>query len=400
MRTKHRVQLTKKSDSAGLQTAYEFSDMWDRDEIEAALTEGREKQADPPMPLYFLDKVEIHPSGHCQLGCPHCYGSDLAPKKRTHLPIGNMEDSILRDIRQSEVFKQDDPLIVFAGLYGEPLLYPEICEAIGLLGQLKFRFGIYTNGLNLHPDICETIVESAKKTKNRSRPSYVSINLTASVVRGPGHWDDVIENVERICKMRSERDSPLHVNIPILIVKDCCSEPILSLLQEKLLAIGVDKVRYAFPWAPLESESIVNYQLLEKKEYRDAVAIIEKLVAKAPTIVKRRMPNIRPFDHCFVMCMSLAISPEGDVFPCPEVCSPVFKKLGLSFGSVITKKISQIWLSGEHIDAFRRFDPRTVNCVCCPIDCQFNEFAARFWPPSFINLDRRMKPICSDNGQF
>jgi MoaA/NifB/PqqE/SkfB family radical SAM enzyme len=385
MESRHRVQ---KAPSEDRQSAYDFPYVWDAEEIEAALNEARRGDAGTSIPAFVLDKVEVHPSGQCQLRCPHCYGLDLAPDRRVHLPIGTMEDSILRDLRESPRFKDEDPLIVFAGLYGEPLLYPEIQRAVVLLGEFGFRFGIYTNGLKLDDNTSEAIAVSATKTRNKSRPSYVSVNATASVVTRPGNWKVLVENVEQLCRIRAQMDSPLQVNVPILVVKECCGEAILTLLQEKFLAIGVDNIRYSFPWAPLDSQSIESYQLLEREEYRDALGVIQRLTEKEPKKVKRRMPNIRPFDHCFVMCMSLAIAPEGDVFPCPEVCSPLFKRLGLSFGSVTEKRISQIWLSGEHVAAFRRFDPRTVNCVCCPVDCEFNALAARVWPPTFVELGR------------
>jgi radical SAM protein with 4Fe4S-binding SPASM domain len=173
-------------------------------------------------------------------------------------------------------------------------------------------------------------------------------------------------------------------------VRECCRHTDLRPLQEKLLEIGVDNIRYSFPWAPLNSKAIEEYKFLETEEYIEALGLIEQLMQRNPEKVKKRMPNIRPFDHCFVTSMSMAVSPEGDVFPCPEVCSPIFKSKGLSFGSVLTERLSQIWRGQKHLKVFKEFDPRTVKCVCCPIDCDFNATCAQIWPPSFDKFGRRL----------
>ncbi|MBI4685487.1 MAG: SPASM domain-containing protein [Nitrospirae bacterium] len=336
-----------------------------------------------------MDKVEIHPSGQCQLRCPFCYGLDLAPQHRTNLPVGIIETNILRDLREAPELKDEEPLIVFAGMYGEPLLYPDIRRAISIVGELQFRFGIYTNGLSLDDDLCHILVTSANKCKKTLKPIYISFNITASVITDR-LYEDLLPKIEKLSKIRNKENSSLQINAPIGIVKECCRDAVLRPMQDKLLDMGVDNIRYSFPWAPLDSSAIQDYQFIETEEYRDTLAIIKQLERSDPKRVKKRMPNIRPFDHCFAMSMSIAISPEGDVFPCPEVCSPIFKNKGLSFGSIINQRLSQIWQSRKHMQTFQSFDPRTIKCVCCPVDFDFNTTCAQIWPPSFEDFGKRL----------
>ena len=77
----------------------------------------------------------------------------------------------------------------------------------------------------------------------------------------------------------------------------------------------------------------------------------------------------------------IAVSPEGDVFPCPEVCVPVFKN-DLSYGNVTKKNISALWDSRSHQEKFLAFNPRNHKCSCCPVDWDFNKLCAQYWPPT------------------
>ena len=92
-----------------------------------------------------------------------------------------------------------------------------------------------------------------------------------------------------------------------------------------------------------------------------------------------RLPS-KGLRHCFVMTQSLAISPEGDIFPCPEVCSPHFRA-SHCYGNILRQEqpISRIWGSEEHIAKFFELHPDEKGCECCHVDRELNEELARYW---------------------
>jgi radical SAM protein with 4Fe4S-binding SPASM domain len=148
---------------------------------------------------------------------------------------------------------------------------------------------------------------------------------------------------------------------------------------EKLSSIGVDNIRLSFPWSLHEGGEVEKYGFLPREDYYNAVKVFQELKQEFSNVTIRE-PQLKPFDHCFMLTQSLAVSPEGDVYPCPEVCVPVYRSK-FSYGSVLTNGIFEIWGSQKHKKLFHDLNPRNENCICCPVDWKFNEICSKFWPP-------------------
>lgn len=364
-----------RSDNLDTPPGESFRGLWDIDSIKEAVTIAKKTQ---DIPRFGLDKVEIHPSGYCNLNCPFCYGLKLAPKssERQNLPVGTM-DSILENIRDE--MPEEDPHIVFAGMYSEPLLHPEMKHVVAQLGKHRYRFGIYTNGLMMEKEFMKIVADSAKETEAK-KPSYVSFNISASFVID-NFYQAVLPKIEEFAKIIQNVDSPLLINAPILAIGGETNYNLLYPVIRDLVTAGVDNVRLSFPWAPQEGGEVEMYGFLPREDYKRAVEVFQELEDTFPKVTIRQ-PQMKPFDHCFVMSESLAISPEGDVYPCPEVCAPYFREK-YSYGSVITHKVSQLWRGKRHIEVFKNLDPGEEKCICCPVDEDFNKLCATHWQPRF-----------------
>jgi radical SAM protein with 4Fe4S-binding SPASM domain len=333
------------------------------------------------MPRFELNKVELHITGSCDLRCGFCYGRKIPPKKRTMRLDEADVKAVLRDIRDNMAKTAPEPLVILAGLYSEPLMHHDIISILNLLGEYQFRFGIYTNGQRLTEEIAEAIIQNARKNEQGNPPSYISFNVTAMLdkenTRRESDKDKLrrapVEDKPRFSQ-RTNKEDLLIINASLLALPgDFDYERIV----EELITAGVDNIRLSFPWLPQTDPRKRVFGGLKEAEFRERTKTFNRLSNKYPEKVSVRLPS-RGLRHCFVMTQSLAISPEGDVFPCPEVCSPHFRDTH-HYGNTPKSKISRIWGGEQHMARFFGLVPDEVSCECCHVDRELNEALATYW---------------------
>lgn len=327
---------------------------WDWEILKKDIHNGREGC----LPTFGLKRVEIQPTSLCQYNCSFCYGVNFKDKCEKYLSLDVIENNILKSIRDNDKLSCDNPLIILSGLYSEPLLYPYRVKLIKLLGDYGFRFAIYTNGVLLDDDTMEIICESAGSFKD-DEASYISFNLTGSVENNK--YEEMMSKVKRLIEMRNGTDSNLQINIPILLEGGMFSQKDLSRIQNELLGIGVDKIRYSVPQVAVsggETVDVTNVKFLNnlKKGCGDRIYI--------------RSKSNKKFDRCYVMANTVSINYRGDVYPCSQTCSPLFKTL--SYGSILNKGVADVWNSKEHRNLFCNFEENPTYCRCNSLDSQFN----------------------------
>lgn len=350
-------------ESAESDKSYHYDKVWVVDTIKKTILKAEKEQN---IPKFKLDKIEIHPSGLCNLNCSFCYGKNVAPKVRKMLSPEIIEKKVLKDIREN--LPEENPLIILAGMYSEPLMHPKINEIIRLFGKYKFRFGLYTNGLLINDTIIKSLIYSAKQTKH----CYVSFNITASLVTD-NFYENLLPAIKKLVEENKKEKSPLVINTPIMAIGGKCDYDTIHNVINELNKAKVDNIRLSFPWTPTKDVKVYDEEFLSEKDYRGVVDTFKNVTEHFPN-VKIRYPSMKPYDRCFAMTHSIDISAEGDVYPCPQVCSPFFKRF--SMGSLLTHKFSEIWQSKAHNKLFDTLDPRKVNCICCPDDEEFNRLCA------------------------
>ncbi|MFX0201179.1 MAG: radical SAM protein [Candidatus Hodarchaeota archaeon] len=363
----------------------------------AAIAELRRAKAANDIPRFDLDKVELHISDSCNLKCSFCYGKKVVPKKakRERLTRANVR-SVLRDIRDN--MPHTEPLMILAGLYSEPLLHREIIPILNDLGSNNFRFGIYTNGLLLNKRngnksilnkrIAAAIAENAHKNKQNNLPSYISFNVTATLdknnLRNTPDKDSLRKEQLKIIgdfvKFKSKSSSPIIINASILALTNKID---YRQIVDELNSAGVDNIRLSFPWLPQTNPMTRAFGGLTRGEFEKRKREFNSLKNEYGEKVSIRLPSGR-LHRCFIMALSLSISSEGDIFPCPEVCSLNFKDTH-SYGSIHTQDpISTIWGGDKHHAKFLELDPDDVLCECCHVDRELNEVLARYWEDSSL----------------
>lgn len=128
--------------------------------------------------------VEFNLTDACNLNCKGCsHFSPLAP--REFIPLKNLE----RDVNILSRNCPDIPEVAIIG--GEPLIYPQITEAIKILrtGFPNSKIELYTNGIVLEW-MKDEFWEAAKKC-----------DVIISITRYPIKFD--YEHVENLCKKNS-----------------------------------------------------------------------------------------------------------------------------------------------------------------------------------------------------
>lgn len=318
-----------------------FEDSWN-------ITQMTEKLKTNDMPTFQLDKLEFHISGTCNLKCPFCYGSDFAPKERMFLDKNVMYKSL-------DEVKEINPFIVLAGMYSEPLLHPDFDDIITHIGACGYRFGIYSNGFLLTDANSQDIVTAASKN-TKDKPSYISFNISSSIVIN--QFEKQLDKIKRLAEMR--KDTNLVINATLLSLEDKNSYNYMREVVTKLENIGVDNIRLSLPWGSQKLGTIEGLDVLRRvEELSDKITIRYN----------------RDFDKCYAMAMAMSISHDGSVYPCPAVCSPLFKHR-YSYGSMYDDNILDLWRGKEHCKLYNKFDPRKEKCICCPMDARFNVFCA------------------------
>jgi radical SAM protein with 4Fe4S-binding SPASM domain len=360
----HKFSILDKNKKLEECTVYDFQNNWDKTSVSEAIKNSNDK-----LPPFVLSKIEIHPSGKCNQSCKICYGNRLAPKKRENLSARYI-NSLLRDIKKN--MPKENPLIILSGLYSEPLTNPQIKEILGDIGKYRFRSGLYTNGLLLDDEIMDILLKNSLNMPHS--PSFISFNVTSSLLSGD--FERLVSIIKRLSGRRTSKTN-LQINAPILIIKP--NYGYIKKITTKLIIAGVDVIRLSIPWPQFTCERKQKGKISQNQDYQKIYDLIERLQKDFPDKIKvRHNQPCKSFKHCYVMAMTSAISSEGDIYPCPETCSPFFKHL--SYGNIKKDKFSEVWHGIKHQEVFKILNSQNNCCKCCPVDAMFNEFCEKQEP--------------------
>ena len=321
------------------------------------------------MPSFSLSKIEIHPAGECNFNCQFCYGALLAPKNRTNLPA-QVVKTMLDDVKQN--LSNENPLIILSGFYSEPFSNPEIKEIIQTIGDHNYRLGLYTNGVLIDKESIELIMNVAKNSKNEL-PSYVSFNVSGAIDNNC--FEKQVKIITAFSKAKKKfklGSDKFLINTPIL-VEDFSKKGIKNLEKNiKLLKkSGAENIRLSIPWEKLTLNLNNNNLRLQNDDFSK----LKKIANKFKYVYLRENLPQGQYNKCYALARSIAISPEGLIFPCPETCTPLLSEK-FSYGSILNEKLSNIWRGKKHNDLFGKLIPKNEHCKCCIINNKFNSFCS------------------------
>jgi MoaA/NifB/PqqE/SkfB family radical SAM enzyme len=226
---------------------------------------------------------------------------------------------------------------------GEPLLHPNIKEAIRLAKSLNLKVALSTNGLLLTKEIASLI-------------DYPRISLDAcnpnsyKAIKGSNGFNKVIENIRKIPKNIKTK-----IGLGFVFSNENYNEAYDFCLLAKNLGVGFVHIRPVY-------SSDIKYN----KKLQSHLKLCERSVNRA----KKFFPNVhfvkekfngywtpRCYNKCRATPLIAVLKANGRFIPCQD-------RIDLEFGQLNKNDFKNIWLGREHkkvMDGIRIKDcPRCV----------------------------------------
>lgn len=242
---------------------------------------------------------------------------------------------------------------------GEPTLRTDLEDFVGLLAQRGVYTNLITAGVTLNRERIATLAQLGL--------DHVQLSLQAikpDISDKIGHYKDSLAKKLEVARWVREAGLPLTINAPTHRHNIRHARELIDLCIE----IGADRLEIAhvqyYGWAALNKATLMPPY--------EAVLEEAAIVAEA----KERFKGILNIDYVTPdhyaqfpkPCMGgwakdvLNITPEGKVLPCHAAESLP----GLSFETVRTRPLAEIWYDSVAFNRFRGLDWMKEPCRSCP----------------------------------
>lgn len=327
---------------------------------------------------------------HCDLRCKMCYewgetGSYFNKKKLHKLNIDAIKD----------VLNECSPSNTYLGLFGgEPLIYPDICELLETICNLKLNVDIPTNGTRL-AKLAELLVDTKVKRLWISLDGPKDIN---DAQRGKGVFEQVVKGIEILLKVREKKGSKLPGVGITYIVTPLSYRYIERFFMENIDLKKLDHISIEFQ-SYITPEKYNHYREFLKTEFDIQDAPIAKGLITDPSyfneidthVLFNQILKIKTFceknniyfisypktidennyknyftadwsemsdkrTRCAFPWIYAEINAEGHVNSCHTLYD-------LTFGNIYKKSIYEIWNSKEY-EKFRRYAKKQLLPIC------------------------------------
>lgn len=187
--------------------------------------------------LFHLDKVqeyfdnknpdpitiEIDPSNACNHSCPFCISGHLHLKKYKDTDLFNrtmLDKNTFKKLVEDLVKMRIDAINWTGG--GEPTMNPYLGEAINYIGKnSNIKMGMFSNGsmlekFNLYKTITENLDWIRISIDAGKKESYDQLRVTNK----NNNFDVVINNIEKLIKIKKETNSNLTIGVGFVVTED------------------------------------------------------------------------------------------------------------------------------------------------------------------------------------
>lgn len=269
--------------------------------------------------------MQIHITGNCNCKCKHCY-LDSEPNELT---VDQIETILVQykeliDFLQSQFGRVLRPFINITG--GEPFMHKNIYGVFDLIEKYSniFSFRIMTNGLLINQDLI-------KRIKRLNIPC-LQLSLDGGEfwhdqIRGSGNFKAVCERLDLLyensipTKVSFTAHSSNFRDFPT-VAKICRDHHVSSLWSDRFIPCSQSNQLKALNKD--ETEEYVSLLQIEKNNKLNREAGLQILNQRSlQFLASKEFPY-----RCAAGIQALAISDNGDVFPCrrmPVKCGNVFE---------------------------------------------------------------------------
>ncbi|MEO0161180.1 MAG: radical SAM protein [candidate division WOR-3 bacterium] len=271
-----------------------------------------------------------HITNYCNLRCYHCYQDDFS--RQDEQPLARLKKVLLKI---TNVLKEKRIVINFTG--GEPLLYPDLFELFNMAESIDniYEFNLITNGLLLNEETINRLNQYKKLKEIKISLEGGDAN-TNDKIRGRGVFNRVLRNVD-LLKPRTQKE------IVLMFTLGSYNYGHLGAMIDLARNLGVDGVileRFV-PWG---RGSFLKEHYLKKEEWFTVIDEIIKFVHldyipqellpyKAFHIVLKDSLELKGA-LCNLGEESMAVMPNGDVYPCRRFPTRIGNLLNEEFESI------------------------------------------------------------------
>lgn len=296
----------------------------------------------------------IYPTYACNHRCIGCdYADQNASRGAQSLSKGQFDTVI------DQVIEFGIGAVEFCG-GGEPLLHPQIEDAVERLCSRGVSVGILTNGTAVSPPRAQLLTRLCSyvrvSVEAGCAETFQRVKRPASASQG---FEQVIQNLSLLLESRREQGSRCQISYKFTVDKNNCEdiEAAICLAAE----LGVDSIQFkSIRNVPselaIEEKSVLNQRIAELRLKYTAVRILGSLLP------------YRVSTSCWLSPLNVVIDPLGDLYLC---CYYRHRRERHRFGNLFDRSLSELWYSNEHREKMRGIR----DDECERYDCRFMKYA-------------------------
>ena len=300
-------------------------------------------------------KIDMGITTGCNAACKFCFGQFIGKssmKNAIHLDKKILYN-LFKDCRDLGI-----KAISLAG-EGENTIHPDFYEILEYAKEFGIDLGIATNMIKLNKNRVKEFLEAFV---------WIKINLSASnrktykEIHGVDVFDDVIENIRGLVRVKREYNLKTTIGMQIVVIGDNTNEiiPLAKLGKE----LGVDYF-VAKPAADIPNRKFdIPFEKLKKMEetFKEA----EKYGSSEYSVVIKRSKfecgEEHPFKTCYGTQFSIALDARGNVAPCAHLLG--YKSEVFNVGNLHNNSLKEIIESDRYWDVQKLVQELDVDKEC------------------------------------
>jgi len=304
-------------------------------------------------PIY----MEISPVGYCNHRCKFC-AFDYLGYKKTRLS----REALIRVV--TEMAECGVKAIQFAG-EGEPLLSPDLAEAMQTGNCAGVEISMLTNGVLLNKRFVDRALKEIKwfqvSIDAGSGITYAKIHRTSL-----NDFDKVLKNLRYAVSLRNKKKLPCEIGAQMILLPENYTEAVT--LTKILVDAGIDYLTIK-PYSHHLSSSHKDLVSGHEGFYKEAAYLEEEVTKAAKGFMeidfrKTAMSEIeteRTYDRCYSTPTAWGyITADGDLYS----CSAFLGDERFLLGNIKEQSFKEIWMGEKrktHLSFMENYDVKK-NC--------------------------------------
>lgn len=290
--------------------------------------------------------LELFISNVCNHKCLGCHSKSLHASKHKFLELKKLRPLI------DEAAEMGIKGIEISG-GGEPLLHPDVLEIVTYIKRKGLKTGLLTNGSCVTDEGIKVLVDNLLFIRVAFEGSNKN---TYKTIHGVDDLDKVIRNVEKIVEVKRKSNSKITIGLKALISQVNYNEIFEIAKRAKLLQ--VDYVQFK---ALRRSESGIPEAMFSFVE--ESLNNAKRFFNDDSFQVLGNIQKTKVHGRCFLNPLHPVVAADGSVY----LCAFFQHRMDTHrIGSIYKDSFRDIWISDEHMKAFKNTDPEKCKMFDCP----------------------------------